>query len=59
MLSTNKTDGSWKEAPGERGLMSQFHRNNGARALGIVAIVHSHSVHQLTRKLHHILSKNY
>lgn len=41
------------------GLMSQFHCNNGARALCIVAFVHSHGVYQLTRKLHHVLSLCY
>lgn len=45
--------------PQGKSLMSQFHCDNGARALGIVAIVHSHSVHQLTRKLQHILSRSY
>lgn len=47
---TTMTDGRWKEAPKGKALMSQFHCNNGARALGIVAIVRSHSAHQLTRK---------
>lgn len=45
--------------PQGKSLMSQFHCDNGARALGIVAIVHSHSVHQLTRKLQHILARSY
>lgn len=45
--------------PQGKGLMSQFHCNNGARALTIVGIVHSHSVHQLTGELYHILSQSY
>lgn len=62
MVSTNlrqqRQMGDGRKPQG-KGLMSQFHCDNGARALGIVAIVHSHSVHQLTRKLHHVLSQSY
>ncbi len=53
MLSTNQRQQRQMEGgrkPQGKGLMSQFHCHNGARALGIVAIVHSHSVHQLTKK---------
>lgn len=45
--------------PQGKGLMSQFHCDNGARAVPFVPIVHSHSVHQLTRKVQHILSQSY
>lgn len=62
MLSTNQRQqrqmGGARKPQG-KGLMSQFHSNNGARALGIVAIVRSHTVHQLTRKLHHVPSQRY
>ena len=46
-------------SPRGKELKSQFHCNNGARALSIVAIVCLHSVYQLTRELHHILSQSY
>lgn len=40
------------------GLMSQFHCDNGARAVGMVSIVRSHCASADRERLHHILSQS-
>lgn len=71
MLSTNQRQqrqmGGGRKPPlhlphggreGRGGLMSQFHYDNGARAVGMVSIVRSHCASADREKLHHILSQS-
>ena len=48
-IKGNKARWAVEGSPRGKGRVSQFHCDNGARALGLVSIVRSHSRHQLTR----------